>query len=111
MQYADNEFKLAELQKDGSPYRDHLKLIENVSGREQPELHMKPIPSSCLHVWHWFLQLDSSRNSGMQANPISYADIQAFFQLYNVQPDDWEISLIKELDKIALKHHNKNKSS
>jgi hypothetical protein len=43
----------------------------------------------------------------MQANPISFSDMQAFFQLHNVQPDDWEISLIKQLDRIALKHHNK----
>jgi hypothetical protein len=105
--FADNEYTLAETQKDGCSYRDHLKLIEERSGKIQEELHFDPIPNSCLHVWEWFLQLDSSRQSGMQANPISFSDIQAFFQLHNVQPDDWEISLIKQLDRIALKHHNK----
>lgn len=108
MKFAENEFKLAQVQKDGSTYKDHLKLIEERSGKIQEELHYESIPNSCLHVWDWFLQLDSSRSSGMQVNPLTYSDMYAFFKLYNVEPEDWEITLLKQFDRVALKEYNKS---
>lgn len=55
-------------------------------------------------VWLYFIELHNSRSyNASGVNPISYADILAYFTLLGIEPQEWEIQVIKRLDFIALK--------
>lgn len=64
---------------------------------------MVELPSSCEHVWKWFIDLHSARSSsGFGINPISYSDIYSYFNLIGMYPDEWELDLIKIMDRKVL---------
>lgn len=66
---------------------------------------MIELPESCYYIWKWFIDLDSSRSSnGFGIDPINYADVLAYFNLYDIEPMDYELQAIKKLDSIAIKH-------
>ena len=69
---------------------------------------MVELPSSCEHVWKWFIDLHSSRSSnGFGINPLSYSDTYSYFNLINMQPEEWELDLIKLIDRKVLAIHAK----
>lgn len=74
-----------------------------MTGRTQPE-GINPIefPEALAHLWQWFLQLNSARQPGMGASPITYPDMQAFFSLYGIAPQGFELDAIRLLDSVAL---------
>lgn len=73
-------------------------------GRKLPELEdLVELPDSMQYVWSWFIELHNARTSnGFGLNPITYADIKAYFDLYDIVPQDWQVQLIKQLDNVAL---------
>ena len=73
-----------------------------------PELQIGEMPEQLLHVWHWFLQLNSQRTSnGFGVNPITNQDLWFFFQLENVEPQPWELNLIRKFDRVVLEIYSK----
>lgn len=69
---------------------------------------MVELPESCEHVWKWFIELHNSRSgSGFGINPISYSDMYSYFCLINMQPEEWELDLIKLIDRKILNIHAK----
>lgn len=55
-----------------------------------------------------FIDLDSTRTSnGFGINPIQYSEMLAYFELLNIEPEDYEITAIRLLDSIAREHFNK----
>lgn len=55
-------------------------------------------------MWTWFLDLHNSRTSnGYGANPISYSDMKAYFDLFQITPNEHEVITLRQLDNIALK--------
>lgn len=77
-------------------------------GRKPEELEQVALPNSMHEVWKWFLDLHNKRQTGMQPNPLSWADIQAYFSLQSIEPEDWEISLISKLDGIVMSLYEKD---
>lgn len=66
------------------------------------------IPDEFAECWQWFLRLNNRRSSnGFGVNPISYAEIMAFFQLMEYQPKFWEIELIEIFDGVAMESYDK----
>lgn len=66
------------------------------------------LPESCLQVWKWFIDLHNARGSnGFGVNPIPYTEIKAYFDLMEIQPEDWEVNLIKLFDNEALQAYAK----
>lgn len=66
------------------------------------------LPDTMSYVWIYFSDLHNSRsNSGFGINPLSYSDILAYYKLFNLIPNDWEIRAIKRLDNIALDQYAK----
>jgi hypothetical protein len=52
--------------------------------------------------------LHNARGSnGFGINPISYTEIKCYFDLIDMKPDDWEITLIKSFDNEAMKAYAK----
>lgn len=61
-------------------------------------------PEAVSYLWHWFLSLHGARgSSGFGPNPISWADMQAFFSLHGLRPTATELDLLRRLDAVALK--------
>ena len=61
------------------------------------------LPENCYEVWKWFIDLHNARGSnGMGISPISYLEIDAYFRLMDISPSDWEVSLIRRFDIVAM---------
>lgn len=66
-------------------------------------MNLVELPDSMAHIWIWFLELDSARtSSGFGPNPISYTEIQAYFNLIGVKPKKFEVRTIKRFDNAVL---------
>lgn len=67
------------------------------------------MPESLFYIWDWFIKLHNTRQSGMAASPISYQEMLAFSLLYEIKMHEWELDLIKLLDRVALTELQKDK--
>jgi hypothetical protein len=57
------------------------------------------LPESCYAAWRWFTDLHNARSTnGFSINPISYSDMKAYFDLFDIVPEVWELELIKKFD-------------
>ena len=62
------------------------------------------LPRLAVHVWSWFLELDSSRgNSGFSHFPITYADLKAWQEMTRIRLEPWEVSALRRLDAAYIK--------
>ena len=43
----------------------------------------------------------------MSVNPIAFSEMQAFFDLMQINPLPWEIEILKIFDNVAMKHYSK----
>lgn len=84
--------------------RDQLNSVWRQTGKKPKELdELLELPQSCLSVWKWFIDLHNARGSnGFGINPITYTEIKSYFDLIDLQPEEWEVTLIKLLDNEAL---------
>lgn len=78
--------------------------VWNQTGIKPKELdNLIELPEEHYEIWGWFATLNESRSSnGYGLNPITYSDILAFFTLIQIQPHEWEVHLIKRLDREVL---------
>jgi hypothetical protein len=54
------------------------------------------------------MALHATRTSnGFGANPITYTEMKSYFDLIQVEPEEWEVELIKLFDNIALDEYEK----
>lgn len=52
------------------------------------------------------MQLNAKRTSnGFGMNPLTWSDVQAYFSLFRIVPEDAEIQLIMLLDNVFLEHY------
>ena len=99
-------------EEDGSTLRDHLENVKKLTGKTPEQLIMPEFPEMCVSVWEWFLKLHSRRTyGGFSANPITYSEMKAFFDLECIIPQPWEIKGIIELDTVMLSLYNKKEKS
>ena len=75
-------------------------------GRQVDELqNLIELPDACRHVWYWFHDLNNTRSEGFNgALPITYTEIKSYFDLQKLEPQDWELSLLKRFDIAFLNH-------
>lgn len=77
-----------------------------MTGVKPEELITGEMPDCLNHVWYWFLQLNSQRTSnGFGINPISNQDMWFFFQLEKIEPESWELDLIRKFDSVAMQKY------
>lgn len=84
--------------------RAKLESVKRQTGRDIPELdELLTLPASMEQVWYWFVSLNNARSSnGFGVNPIQYSEMKAYFDLINVEPEEWEVNTIKQLDIVAM---------
>ena len=82
-------------------------VVEKQKGFKPDELvNPNEKPSFLNYLWHDFLALSNTRQSGMAANPISYTVIDAYARLMDTKYSKIELAVIKRLDSLLL---NKDK--
>lgn len=64
-------------------------------------------------VWVWFNDLSNSRQDSFGGECVlTYSEMLAYFTLIGVEPEDWEISLIKQIDILYINNQrSKQKQS
>ena len=74
---------------------------KNAASRQRylAELETPPFPGALLYLWQAYLRLARRRGSGgVGANPIGFADIDAFVRLTGIRLAPWEVEMLEELD-------------
>jgi hypothetical protein len=69
----------------------------------EAELAAPPLPLELEHVWYAFCRLNARRRSGFSAEPIAWADLDAFVRLTGARLAPFEIQLIEMLDDLFRK--------
>lgn len=65
------------------------------------------LPEFAKECWSFFLALNATRVSGFGISPITYQEILAYFTLYGISPETWEVDVIKLFDSTAMEHAQK----
>ena len=88
--------------------RAKLEQVEKQTGKRPKELdELVEFPASMMYQWSYFIALHNKRSSnGFGINPISYTEMQAYFNLIGYRPEEWEIDLISKLDSTVLQVHS-----
>lgn len=60
------------------------------------------LPEDADYLWAWFHRLSQRRQVGMSAGPLTWPQIEAFFRLQGVAPDQWELRALELLDNAWL---------
>ncbi|PKN71192.1 MAG: hypothetical protein CVU54_01865 [Deltaproteobacteria bacterium HGW-Deltaproteobacteria-12] len=56
-----------------------------------------------LYLWHWFCDLSNGRQYGeFGPMPLSFSEIRAWANLTKIEPEAWEVDVIKQLDRAYL---------
>ena len=56
-----------------------------------------------MYVWRYFTDLHTTRTGGgFGASPITYTEMRNYFDLMDIDPDEWELTLLRRLDNLAL---------
>jgi hypothetical protein len=107
VKYAEHELKLSEKQKDGSTLRDALTSLYRNHGISDPLLEPIEFAASMIYLWEHFLNLNSTRPSGMSIGSITYSEIKAYCDMNGLSFSPFEVRIIKMLDRVFLDHYNK----
>lgn len=88
---------------DGKPLRVHIEKIKEITGKPAEGYEeMKVCPPEVQHIWHWFLDLHSTRNSGFGLQRITFTEIYSYFKLKGFSPFYDELELLREMDIVAV---------
>jgi hypothetical protein len=106
----EGELSLSELQSDGSTTRKHLESIWRQTGVMPADLDVPECPAEVRYLWHWFLDLNRTRTSGMGIGPITYSEIAAWAQLMGIAPRPFEVHAVKSIDSVFIAYHSRKTS-
>ncbi|MXN48812.1 hypothetical protein GR138_26795 [Shinella kummerowiae] len=63
------------------------------------------IPAGGDLIWQWFKDLSSTRTAhAAGANPISFAEMEAYFRLRRVSPGEHHVDILLAMDAVFLGH-------
>ena len=86
--------------------RRHLEAVHRQTGIMPEALYPVLLPATLEYIWHYFFELNDARTSnGYTMNPISFTELDAWNRLAKKDITTQEISIIKQLDGVFLKHY------
>lgn len=86
-----------------------LEQVEKTTGKRPAELDGPDCPELLEPLWYLFIQLSRGRTSnGFGANPLAWADIDAWGRLTATDPTPWEIDLLVTLDNVWMTQQAKS---
>lgn len=87
--------------------REHLEVIERVSGKTPDDLIPLPCPCEIEYLLEWFRELCRMRQSnGMCISPLS-SELLTWQSLSGINLTPFEQDVIHQLDDVYITHHNK----
>jgi len=107
IEYAENELALSAKQSDGWTLREQLESIKRQTGITPPELKTVDVSPTVTYLWEHFLNLNSTRTSGMGVSAINYMELKAYCDMNTISFSPFEVRVIKMLDRVFLDHYNK----
>lgn len=108
LDFAQHEFRLSKVGKDGQSLRQTCESVERQTGRMPEEgINPTPFPIELGYIWDWYVALDNSRDVGMAMGPITFNSMQSYFTLTKQNPQTWEIDVIKQLDRLSVETRRK----
>lgn len=60
------------------------------------------LPENLYYMWKIFIDLHNTRSAGMAENAITYTEIKAYADLFNINFEEWEIMLLCKFDRTYL---------
>lgn len=82
--------------------REHLESVERQTGRRPEELNGPELPEEAEYLFAWWRELDAGRQSGVSANPLSWADMLAWAELTGRRPSPQEVEVLWAIDRAHL---------
>lgn len=84
--------------------RDHLEAAaKRGHAKARAELAERPLAAHLRVLWECYLSLQRWRGAGgMEASPLTAADLLAFATLYGIDPTPWQADCLKALDLAHL---------
>ena len=72
------------------------------------QLKPKDVTYELSYLWEWFCDLSNGRGyAEFGPLPLNYSEIQAWAQLTRTEPTAWEVTVIKQIDRVYLTEANK----
>lgn len=68
---------------------------------ETPDVVLCPVEVE--HVWDWYVELDSTRNSGFDIGPVTFAEIESWSRLMKIEVSPFEVQSLRAIDKAYIK--------
>lgn len=101
------------MQEDGAPLRVH---IESAARQGDIECRWRldnppPLSPFVAHLWGYYVDLSSTRSSGMGPNRLTRLEIQAWEQDEGIRLERWERRAIMALDALHLTIINEAKKA
>lgn len=91
--------KLAQPQKDGATYRDHMQAAAHRSPFARAELAGPGLPPELAYIWAWFLEMHGARTwTESGPNPLTFAEIAAWASLTHTRIASWEVAVLRSVD-------------
>ena len=104
MVYAEWDFKLSIPDKDGIPEREHLKVVEQQTGKTPLPLIAPDFPEVLDYLWEIFIKLSNTRGQGFDDPlPITYSEIKSWSEMTGTEIYPWEVDAVKRLDAVYVK--------
>lgn len=79
-----------------------------MTGFKPAELeNLLEMPNCFRAIWAWFLDLNSTRPAGFGVSSITFTEMQSYFNLMGIEPESWEIGILRLFDNIACQEFSK----
>lgn len=88
--------------------RARLESVKKQLGFVPPELeNLLELPEEMIFIWKYFMDLNSKRqNTGYGFLPLTYSEIKAYYDLFDLPYDSFEVQIICLLDSVAMQYYN-----
>jgi len=90
--------------------RQHLQRLAANTGRVDPRL-LARLPGLLQPLWDLFASLSSHRRSGLQPQPLTFTDIQAWCRLYGLALTAWELDTLLQMDVAFMAALQRNRTT
>lgn len=82
---------------------DQLNSVWRQTGIKPKELdEMVELPEVFQEIWSWLVKLNQTRAVGFGISCITFTEMKAFFDLYRIEPEEWELFVLERFDRVAV---------
>ena len=76
-----------------------------------PQLDFPPIPYELDHIWNWWIELDKTRQVGMEECSITYSEIESWSRLLKIDVTPFEVQCLIGIDSLAAASRSRSREA